>query len=44
MLRGYAALQRFTPKRDLRLFEVNCEDDLVRHYDRGLMLKQRYLV
>ena len=35
MLKGYAALQRFTPKRDLRSWEVNCEDDLTRHYDRG---------
>ena len=24
--------------------QVNCEDDLVRHYDRGSMLQQRYLV
>ena len=35
MLKGYAALQRFTPKRDPRSWEVNCEDDLTRHYDRG---------
>lgn len=44
MLKGYAALQRFKPKRDPRSWEVNCEDDLVRHYDRGNMLQQRYLV
>ena len=44
MMRGYAASQRFTPKRDPRSWEVNCEDDLVRHYDRGTMLQQRYLV
>lgn len=48
MLRGYAALQRFKPKRDPRSFEVNCEDDLVRHYERGAdgfngMLTERYL-
>ena len=43
MLKGYAALQRFTPKRDPRSWEVNCEDDLVRHYDRGSMLQSRYL-
>lgn len=24
-------------------WQVNCEDDLIRHYDRGNMLKQRYL-
>jgi len=44
MLRGYAKLQRFKPKRDPRSWEVNCEDDLVRHYDRGAMLKDLYLV
>jgi len=49
MLKGYAALQRFKPRRDPRSFEVNCEDDLIRHYDRGAgdgvngMLAQRYL-
>ena len=30
MLKGYAAMQKFTPKRDPRSWEVNCEDDLVR--------------
>jgi len=44
MLRQYAGLQRFTPRRDPRSWEVNCEDDLVRHYDRGTMLKELYLV
>ena len=44
MLKGYAALQRFKPKRDPRSWEMNCEDDMVRHYDRGTMLQQRYLV
>ena len=44
MLRAYAASQRFKPKRDPRSWEVNCEDDLVRHYDRGTMLRGRYLV
>ena len=44
MLKGYAAIQKFVPKRDLRSWEVNCEDDLIRHYDRGTMLKELYLV
>ena len=44
MLKVYAASQRFVPKRDPRSWEVNCEDDLVRHYDRGTMLQERYLV
>lgn len=44
MLKGYAALQKFTPKRDPRSWEVNCEDDLVRHYDRGNMIKPLYLI
>ena len=44
MLKGYAALQRFKPKRDPRSWEMNCEDDMVRHYDRGSMLGGRYLV
>jgi len=44
MLKGYAALQRFKPRRDPRSWEVNCEDDLVRHYDRGTMLQDLYLV
>ena len=43
MLKGYAALQRFKPKRDPRSWEVNCEDDLTRHYDRGGETKWRYL-
>ena len=49
MLKGYAALQRFTPKRDPRSIEINCEDDLIRHYDRGRgdtyagVLQERYL-
>ena len=49
MLKGYAALQRFKPKRDPRSWEVNCEDDLVRHYARsplgsgGVELVDRYL-
>jgi protein glucosyltransferase len=43
MLKAYAAVQRFKPKRDPRSWEVNCEDDLVRHYDRGTMLQSRYL-
>ena len=43
MLKAYAKLQRFTPKRDPRSFEVNCEDDLVRHYDREGILKGMYL-
>ena len=44
MLKGYAALQRFTPKRDPRSWEVNCEDDLTRHYDRGGETQWRYLM
>ena len=44
MIKAYATSQRFTPKRDPRSWEVNCEDDLVRHYDRGTMLQERYLV
>jgi len=44
MLKGYAALQRFKPKRDPRSWEVNCEDDMVRHYDRGTMLQELYLI
>lgn len=43
MLQGYAALQRFKPRRDPRSWEVNCEDDLVRHYDRGNEIQWRYL-
>ena len=49
MLKGYAALQRFTPKRDPRSIEINCEDDLIRHYDRGRgdtyagVLQEKYL-
>ena len=30
MMKAYAALQRFKPKRDPRSWEVNCEDDMVR--------------
>jgi len=44
MLKAYAAMQRFVPKRDPRSWEVNCEDDMVRHYDRGSMLQNLYLV
>ena len=43
MLRGYAQLQKFKPQRDPRSWEVNCEDDLIRHYDRDGMLLRRYL-
>ncbi len=43
MLRGYAKLQRFKPQRDPRSWEVNCEDDLIRHYDRGGMIETRYV-
>ncbi|KAL1512259.1 hypothetical protein AB1Y20_005521 [Prymnesium parvum] len=53
MLKAYATLQKFKPKRDPRSWEaphgparqtqVNCEDDLIRHYDRGSMLKDLYL-
>ena len=30
MLKAYAGLQHFVPKRDPRSWEVNCEDDMVR--------------
>jgi len=43
MLKAYAAMQRFVPKRDPRSWEVNCEDDLTRHYDRGGEIAWRYL-
>ncbi len=51
MLKGYAKLQRFKPRRDPRSWEVNCEDDLVRHYARAVgrstsgysNLEQRYI-
>eukprot|EP00965_Chrysotila_dentata_P220987 6192120-Pleurochrysis_carterae.AAC.2 len=50
MLKGYAAMQRFKPKRDPRSFEVNCEDDLIRRYSRmavggsgAVDLESRYL-
>ncbi len=43
MLKAYASAQKFKPKRDPRSWEVNCEDDLVRHYDRGAMLAGRYI-
>ena len=43
MLKAYARLQRFKPTRDPRSFEVNCEDDLVRHYDREGILRAKYL-
>jgi len=44
MMKAYAAMQKFVPKRDPRSWEVNCEDDMVRHYDRGTELRQRYVV
>ena len=31
MLKGYAAIQKFVPKRDPRSWEVRWEDDLIRH-------------
>jgi hypothetical protein len=43
-MRHYAALQRFKPVRDPRSWEVNCEDDLVRHYDRGGSISPLYLL
>ena len=43
MLKAYAKLQRFKPVRDPRSWEVNCEDDLVRHYDRDGTLTPKYV-